>query len=64
MAASIDRFQLRLKSNPSSKILRLSDGGTLGLDFAPVDTTDLDDTQIIVLVPGPTGGKLIRPTTI
>ncbi|KAJ7309423.1 hypothetical protein DFH08DRAFT_974678 [Mycena albidolilacea] len=46
------------------KLLRLSDGGTLGLDFAPVDTTDLDDRQIIVVVPGSTGGKLIRPTNL
>ncbi|KAJ6615184.1 AB-hydrolase YheT [Mycena sp. CBHHK59/15] len=40
------------------KILRLTDGGTLGLDFAPIDTTHLDDNSpIIVAVPGLTGGS-------
>ncbi|KAJ6524296.1 AB-hydrolase YheT [Mycena vulgaris] len=40
------------------EILRLTDGGTLGLDFAPVDTSHLDDNSpIIVAVPGLTGGS-------
>ncbi|KAJ7839133.1 Alpha/Beta hydrolase protein [Mycena olivaceomarginata] len=40
------------------KILRVSDGGTLGLDFAPIDTRHLDDNSpIIVAVPGLTGGS-------
>ncbi|KAJ7813782.1 Alpha/Beta hydrolase protein [Mycena olivaceomarginata] len=34
------------------------DGGTLGLDFAPIDTRHLDDNSpIIVAVPGLTGGS-------
>ncbi|KAK7050906.1 hypothetical protein VNI00_005018 [Paramarasmius palmivorus] len=32
------------------QLLRLADGGTLGLDFAPVDTTQLDDESPIVVV--------------
>ncbi|KAE9384992.1 AB-hydrolase YheT [Gymnopus androsaceus JB14] len=38
--------------------LRLVDGGTLGLDFAPIDDSALsDDTPIVVILPGLTGGS-------
>ncbi|KAJ7309417.1 AB-hydrolase YheT [Mycena albidolilacea] len=40
------------------KILRVSDGGTLGLDFAPIDTSHLeDDSPVVVVIPGLTGGS-------
>ncbi|KAF8825218.1 Alpha/Beta hydrolase protein [Lentinula edodes] len=38
--------------------LRLVDGGTLGLDFAPIDDSALrDDTPIVVILHGLTGGS-------
>ncbi|KIK62966.1 hypothetical protein GYMLUDRAFT_41265 [Collybiopsis luxurians FD-317 M1] len=38
--------------------LRLVDGGTLGLDFAPIDDSGLsDDTPIVVILHGLTGGS-------
>ncbi|KAF7312384.1 AB hydrolase-1 domain-containing protein [Mycena indigotica] len=40
------------------RLLRLVDGGTLGLDFAPPDSPDIpDDTPIIVVQHGLTGGS-------
>ncbi|KAF9464677.1 AB-hydrolase YheT [Collybia nuda] len=40
------------------KMLRLIDGGTLGLDFAPIDTSALnDDAPIVVVKHGLTGGS-------
>lgn len=38
--------------------LRLADGGTLGIDFAPVDATSVkDDAPIIVVQHGLSGGR-------
>ncbi|KAF7316802.1 hypothetical protein HMN09_00413300 [Mycena chlorophos] len=39
------------------RLLRLSDGGTLGLDFAPLNPALADDTPIIVVQSGLTGGS-------
>ncbi|KAG6866897.1 hypothetical protein C0991_003812 [Blastosporella zonata] len=40
-------------------LLRLVDGGTLGLDFAPIDDSMLrDDTPVIIVKHGLTGGKI------
>lgn len=41
-----------------STYIRLIDGGTVGLDFTPVDDTTLkDDTPIVVVMHGLTGGS-------
>ncbi|KAG7089497.1 hypothetical protein E1B28_011177 [Marasmius oreades] len=37
--------------------IRLIDGGTLGLDFTPIDEKLPDETPIIVVLPGLTGGS-------
>ncbi|KAG6897797.1 hypothetical protein C0992_010873 [Termitomyces sp. T32_za158] len=38
----------------------LTDGGTLGLDFAPIDDSKLkDDVPIVVVKHGLTGGKVL-----
>ena len=43
---------------PSSKYLRLPDGGTLGVDFTPPFSKELDpSTPIIVVDHGLTGGE-------
>ncbi|KAJ7640040.1 AB-hydrolase YheT [Mycena polygramma] len=56
--ASVGKFRRVDPMWYERKILRLSDGGTLGLDFAPIDTSHLDDNSpIIVAVPGLTGGS-------
>ncbi|KAH0583899.1 hypothetical protein H2248_009492 [Termitomyces sp. 'cryptogamus'] len=51
-------FSKRDKMWYNRTYLRLGDGGTLGLDFAPADDTELrDDTPIIIVKHGLTGGS-------
>ncbi|KAJ7905470.1 Alpha/Beta hydrolase protein [Mycena olivaceomarginata] len=46
----------RLRYN--RQLIRLEEGGTLGLDFAPADDSELrDDTPIVVVLHGLTGGS-------
>ncbi|KAJ7205002.1 AB-hydrolase YheT [Mycena pura] len=56
--ASVGKFSKVDQMWYKRQILRVSDGGTLGLDFAPIDTSHLDNNSpIIVAVPGLTGGS-------
>ncbi|KAF8136337.1 AB-hydrolase YheT [Boletus edulis] len=51
-------FSHRDKVNYKRTFLRLKDGGTLGLDFTPVDDSDMSpDTPIMVVMHGLTGGS-------
>ncbi|KAJ7882486.1 AB-hydrolase YheT [Mycena leptocephala] len=45
------------------EILRLTDGGTLGLDFAPIDTSHLDDHSPIALTKRTFGRSLCPAST-
>ncbi|KIL00421.1 hypothetical protein PAXRUDRAFT_821713 [Paxillus rubicundulus Ve08.2h10] len=51
-------FSQRDKVTYKRTFLRLKDGGTLGLDFTPVDDPDMPpDTPIVVVMHGLTGGS-------
>ncbi|KAJ7774649.1 Alpha/Beta hydrolase protein [Mycena maculata] len=58
LMAAMGDFSKTDRLQYSRRLIRLIEGGTLGLDFAPVDSSKLsEDTPIIVVLHGLTGGS-------